>query len=82
MTDRHSIHISSIALLVFVFPVSCYSVYDCTQDGKYDLLHTKKNVLTVQLIDGTYILLHTYRYLLLFLRLQVLDSESMLIDMS
>ena len=42
----------------------------------------KTNVLIIQLLDGTYILLHTYRYLLLFLRLQVLDNESMLIDMS
>ena len=56
MTDKRSKHISSITLLVYVFPVSCYSVYDCSRDDTYDFLHTKTNVLILELLDGTYIL--------------------------
>ena len=76
------IYEASIILKVYVSPVIWYFVYSSMQDDTYDLLHKRTKKLYKLLLDDTIIFLHTYRYLMLFLRLQIVDSETMLIDMS
>ena len=58
MTSKLSNHISGNTLLVYVFPVSCYLVYICTQDDKYDLLYKRTKKLYKLLLDDTIIFLH------------------------
>ena len=50
LTDVVHIYQASITLLFYVFPVSWYWVCSCTQDGRYDLLHTRSKLIVYTVI--------------------------------
>ena len=82
LTNSVHIYQASITLLFYVFPVSWYWVCSCTQGGTYDLLHTGTKILYSILFYHSYICSIRKNILFLFLRLQISDSETMLIDMN